>query len=90
MTKDKQIEILKQCFESTIWMAIRYADRRKTYAPSMVRDAVEKFKQVFPEWKLQRDDTIKPPDYEGDFNGVNFRSDYLYDLFETQKSGDDN
>jgi hypothetical protein len=32
MTK-KQEQQLKQCFEYTIWMAIRYAHGRSTYAP---------------------------------------------------------
>lgn len=41
MTKDKKIETLKHCFEEVIWMAIRYAHGRHTYAPGMVRDAVK-------------------------------------------------
>lgn len=74
-------ETLKKCFEDVIWMAIRYADGRHTYAPGMVRDAIKNFKTIFPDWKLRNDVTIKPPD-ESEISGFNFRDDYLDDLFE--------
>lgn len=41
-------KILKQCFDDVIWMAIRYADGRHTYAPSMVRNAVKNFQVIKP------------------------------------------
>jgi hypothetical protein len=37
MTDKEKIAILKHCYTETIWMAIRYAHGRYTYAPSMVR-----------------------------------------------------
>jgi hypothetical protein len=80
MTKDKQIEVLKHCFEEVIWMAIRYANGRHTYAPDMVRDAVKKYKEVNLDFVLKHDITIEPPE-ESDLGGFRFRSDYLYDLF---------
>lgn len=80
MTKDKKIETLKQCFEDTIWMAIRYADGRHTYAPSMVRDAVKNFKEIFPDWKLKHDITIEEPEKKP--TGLAHSSDYLFDLFK--------
>ena len=46
MTKDQQIKTLSHCFDEVIWMAIRYADGRHTYAPSMVRDAIKQFQKV--------------------------------------------
>jgi len=46
MTDKQKIEKLKNVFEETIWMAIRYADGRHTYAPSKVRDAVKQFQMV--------------------------------------------
>lgn len=79
--KNKEKEILKKCFEDVVWMAIRYADTRHTYAPSMVRDAVNKFKEIFPDWNPQFDITIKPPKEE-DLGGYKFKEDYLYDLFK--------
>ena len=85
MTKDKKIESLKHCFEEVIWMAIRYAHGRHTYAPSMVRDAVTKYKQIFPDFVLKEDITINPPD-ESDINGYKLRSDYLDDLFINSKN----
>jgi hypothetical protein len=76
MTK-KQEQQLKKCFEDTIWMAIRYAHGRSTYAPGMVRDAVKLYQSIYPEFKLKQDITIEAP-HEEDLNGV----DYLHDLFE--------
>jgi hypothetical protein len=80
MTNDKKIEVLNGCFEEVIWMAIRYANGRHTYAPDMVRDAVKKYKEVNPDFVLKHDITIEPPE-ESDLGGMRFRSDYLYDLF---------
>jgi len=80
MTK-KQEQQLKKCFEDTIWMAIRYAHGRSTYAPGMVRDAVKLYQSIYPDFKLKQDITIKAPDKE-DLNGMSFESDYLHDLFE--------
>jgi len=80
MTK-KQEQQLKQCFEDTIWMAIRYAHGRSTYAPGMVRDAVKLYQSIYPDFKLKQDITIEAPDKE-DLNGMSFESDYLHDLFE--------
>jgi hypothetical protein len=81
MTDKEKIEKLKYTFEQTIWMAIRYADGRHTYAPSSVRDAIKEFKSVFPEWKPKKDPIIKPPNKE-DLGGMNFESDYLYDILQ--------
>ena len=80
MTDKQKIELLKSCFDDTIWMAIRYAHGRHTYAPSMIRDAVNNFKKVFPDWQLKEDRVIESPD-EGTINGFSLRSDYLDDLF---------
>lgn len=77
----KDQEKLKLCFEKVIWMAIRYAHGRSTYAPSEVRDAINKFKEVFPDWELKDDHTIKPPE-EGGFVGAKMRGDFLDDLFK--------
>jgi hypothetical protein len=77
---NKQEQQLKQCFEDTIWMAIRYAHGRSTYSPSMVRDAVKLYQSIYPDFKLKEDITIKPPNKE-DLNGMSFESDYLHDLF---------
>jgi hypothetical protein len=80
MTDQEKIQKLKHAFEETIWMAIRYADGRHTYAPSMVRDAIKDFKMVFPDWKPKHDGVIKPPNKE-DLGGMNFESDHLHDIF---------
>lgn len=85
MTKDKKIEVLKHCFEEVIWMAIRYAHGRHTYAPGMVRDAVIKYREIFPDFVLKEDITIKPPD-ESQLDAFNQRSDYLDDLFINSKN----
>lgn len=80
MRDKEKIEKLRQAFEDTVWMAIRYAHGRHTYAPSMVRNAIKDFQSVFPEWKPKQDNVIKPPDKE-DLYGFVFESDYLYDVF---------
>lgn len=80
MTDKQKIKLLKNCFEETIWMAIRYAHGRHTYAPSMVRMAVNDFKKVFPDWELRTDITIEPPS-EAKLSAFALRSDYLNDLF---------
>ena len=84
MTKDKKIEALKHCFEEVIWMAIRYAHGRHTYAPGMVRDAVIKYKEIFPDFVLKEDIVVKPPD-DSKLDAFNQRSDYLDDLFINPK-----
>jgi len=83
MTNKEKIETLKSAFEDTIWMAIRYADGRSTYAPDMVRDAIKKFKLVFPDWKPKGDITIKPPK---EVTGWYLKSDFLYNLFDETKN----
>ncbi len=77
MTQKEKIEKLKYAFENTLWMAIRYAHGRHTYAPSDVRDAVGIFKEVFPDFKLKDDKVIA----EDTYCGIGFKSDYLNDLF---------
>lgn len=81
MTDKEKIEILKQCFEEIIWMAIRYAHGRRTYSAEIVRDVVRNFQEVFPDWKPKQDITINSPTEE-DLVGMGFEQDYLNDLFE--------
>ena len=78
MTDKQKIEMLKSCFEDTIWMAIRYAHGRHTYAPSMVRGAVNNFKKVFPDWEVKEDVVIA----EHPKDESTARSSYLDDLFK--------
>jgi hypothetical protein len=83
MTKDEKIAKLKQAFEDTIWMAIRYAHGRHTYAPGIVRNAITTFKKVFPDWNPRNDITIDSPDKDT-IKGALSRSDYLDDLFKDE------
>lgn len=83
MTKDQQIKILSHCFDEVIWMAIRYADGRHTYAPGMVRDAIKKVQTVNPDWKPKVDVTIEKPT-EDMIGGASFESDYLWDLVQSK------
>ena len=75
---------LRGAIEDILWMAIRYADGRHTYAPSMVRSAVKVFKEVYPDFKIREDNTIDPP-REEELGGMSFREDYLYDLVNQNK-----
>jgi hypothetical protein len=81
MTDKQKIKILKQCFQETIWMAIRYANGRHTYAPHTVREQIKNFKKVFPDFELRFDRTIEKPSEEV-LKGIAIPTDYLYDLFE--------
>lgn len=81
MTDKQKLDVLKEAYSDIIWMAIRYAHGRHTYAPSMVRDSIAKFKKVFPDWKLKEDQTIKFPK-ELAVDKLHLGSDYLNDLFE--------
>lgn len=77
-------EKIKQAFQDTIWMALRYANGRHTYAPSMVRDAIKMFQEVYPEWEPKTDHTLKKD--KGvfrDFNSpMDLDSDWLDDLVD--------
>ena len=83
MTKDQQIKTLSHCFDEVIWMAIRYADGRHTYAPSMIRDAIKQFQKVNPDWKPKVDCVIEKPT-EDMIGGASFESDYLWDLVQSK------
>jgi hypothetical protein len=51
-------EKLKKAYEDAIWMAIRYAHGRMSYAPGMVRDSIRQFQEVFPDWKPKEDHSL--------------------------------
>jgi hypothetical protein len=76
MTDKEKIKKLNKAFDDVIWMAIRYADGRHTYAPSMVRDAIASYKTVNPDWKPKEDQAIEPPKEVK----IAFCGDYLYDI----------
>lgn len=84
MTDKQKVEILSDCFKEVIWMAIRYADGRHTFAPSTVRDAIRDYQKVNPDWKPKNDVTIEKPS-DDMIGGISFASDYLWDLFEDKK-----
>jgi len=72
----------RQIIKDLLWMAIRYADGRHTYAPTMVREAFKTFKELCPGYTLQPDKTIKKPTNK-ELNGIfACQGDYLWDLFE--------
>lgn len=68
--------VLYRAFSDVIWMAIRYAHGRHTYAPGMVREAVEEVRKLYPNFTLQIDNTLKPR-----VNNEGLEDDYLEDLF---------
>jgi len=80
----EKIATLRSCFEDTIWMAIRYAHGRSTYAPSMVRLAVEAYKEVFPDFELKADHTInKTTELLREYKrSASIPGDFLEDLFK--------
>ena len=73
-------KILLNIISEILWMAIRYAHGRHTYAPGVIRDVVNLLKKHFPEYELRKDGTIEPPTLE-QLNSVGeFRGDWLDDL----------
>ncbi len=74
--KPKTERELLEIIDDTLWMAIRYAHGRQTYAPRMVRDACRVLKDKYG-YVPQEDKTIHPPDTD---NMTGLRSDYLDDL----------
>jgi hypothetical protein len=76
---------LQSAIEEILWMAARYAHGRRTYAPSMVRDSVAVFKDVFPDFKIKQDRVIKSP-ADDEVGGLSFRSDYLDDIFNNKEA----
>jgi hypothetical protein len=74
---------LQSAIEDIIWMAARYAHGRHTYAPSMVRDSVAVFKDVFPDFKIKQDRVIESP-ADDELGGCSFKSDYLDDIFNNK------
>ena len=84
--KKADADKLLRAFEDVVWMAIRYANGRHTYAPQMVRDAIASVQTLYPDWKLRHDHTIKT-DVErmkasGAMKLLAIPGDYLDDLFE--------
>ena len=86
------ITTLKKAYEDVIWMAIRYAHGRQTYAPSMVRESIKDFQKVFPDWKPRHDITLKPErerleEYytEAGKDVPHLKTDWLDDLTDTEQ-----
>lgn len=85
----KEVDILKKAYEDVIWMAIRYANGRATYAPSMVRDSIKEFQKVFPGWKPRKDPTLESDrrmvegdEFKNNLRSMNVKLDWLDDLVE--------
>lgn len=80
MTLEEKNKRLLYAFEDVVWMAIRYAHGRQTYAPGLVRDAVNDVREMFPDWELPDDPVIFAPE-----KVTGLPSDYLHDLYETYR-----
>lgn len=80
----KDLDILKEAYTEVIWMAIRYAHGRQTYAPSTVRDSIKNFQKVFPDWKPRYDKTLKDDRELRESMKIRIRDvgDWLDDLVE--------
>ena len=76
---------LREVIEDTFWMAIRYAHGRHTYAPDIIREAIVKIKQVFPDFQLKEDKTLEPPSENELYPSYVIRKDWLDDLFKKEK-----
>jgi len=80
---EREIEVLKYIIKNTLWMSVRYAHGRHTYAPGIIRECVSLLKNLYPnEQFLLPDRTIEPPSPEELKNPMALRSDWLDDLLE--------
>lgn len=80
----EEIETLKYVVKNILWMSIRYAHKRRTFAPYIVRDCVERLRKLYPnESFLRPDATIKSPTEEDLRKSGTLRYDWLDDLFES-------
>ena len=86
MTDKERIKRLYNIIENTFWMSIRYAHGRHTYAPYIIRDVFKELKEIFPDFKLRKDQTIEPPTEEELNQMGTLREDWLDDLFEDEYS----
>ena len=84
MNAKKKLELMREAFENIIWMAIRYAHGRHTYAPDMVREAIVEVKKIFPDFELKKDDIIEPPKEDELCLCYVSRKDWLDDLFKKE------
>jgi len=74
------IERLKEAFDDIVWMAIRYANNRRTFAPTIVREAC-KIRAKFGDFHLKDDKTLDGPTTDGWV----CKNDNLRDLLEKYK-----
>lgn len=81
MSKEKILK-LKRAYTEVIWMAMRYANGRSTYAPSMVRDSIKEFQEVFPDWTPKNDPALKSDRESGYVAPAGLDSDWLDDLVD--------
>ena len=81
--KKKDEQRLKVAIEDILWMAARYAHGRQTFAPSMVRNSVKVFKELFPDFKIKQDHVIEAPK-DNELEEASLRSDYLDDIFNNK------
>lgn len=81
MKSTKEKILLNIIQNDILWMAIRYAHGRHTYAPSIIRNVVGKLKEMYPDFNLKNDKTIHPPE---EISGTGIRSDWLDNLFENK------
>jgi hypothetical protein len=87
MNAKEKLEVKELCaaFDDIIYMAIRYANNRHTYAPSIVRYACEtraKFDKM-RKFNLKEDTTLEAP--ESNTRGIVCEGDNLLDLIEKYK-----
>ena len=85
MTDKERIKRLYNIIENTFWMSVRYAHGRHTSAPYIVRGVSKQLKEIFPGFKLRKDQTIELPTEEELNQTGNLREDWLDDLFEEEK-----
>ena len=82
--RDQRETVFIKIINDLMWMAARYSHGRQTYAPGMVREAVDWMRKMVPGWEPKKDETIKPPEPD-ELGGMALKGDYLHDIFNPEE-----
>lgn len=66
-------------------MVIRCARGRHTFAPTIIRDSIKELKEIFPDFKLKYDSTVKLSTEEDLKYLFSLRSAWLDNLFKIKE-----
>ena len=78
LDKRNDVISLYRLVNDILWMAVRYAHGRHTYALGIIRHSVKTMHRLYPDWNLKKDEIILPPTEKE--TGMILKEDYLDEL----------